>query len=287
MSPLTIDSTIKLSSGNLMPRLALGVYQSRGAECQNAVSEALKVGYRYIDTAQGYHNEDLVGRGMVESGVSRSKIFVTTKYMPSHTVHSSASVLEVLRKSLKPLSKGFAKDQQPYIDVMLIHAPWGGAKGRAENWKALVAAQKEGWIKDIGVSNFGVKHLEELPQPVPAVNQIELHPWCQQREIVSYCEKNGIALQAYCPIVRGDKKRLSEPKLVKISEKHGKEPAQVLIRWGLQKGYSVLPKSVTPSRIKSNSEVYDFELDSSDMEALDSLDMGASGACSWNPVDAD
>jgi len=131
----------------------------------------------------------------------------------------------------------------------------------------------------------GVRHLEALPPPVPALNQIELHPWCQQKEIVAYCQKHDIAIQAYCPLVRADKRRMNDPVLVKLCKKHGKEPAQVLIRWSLQKGYIPLPKSVTPSRIKSNADVYDFALDDEDMKALDSLDQGAKGACSWNPVD--
>ncbi|ORY34559.1 putative aldo-keto reductase [Naematelia encephala] len=284
MVKLSLESTVKLSSGNTIPQLGYGVYQARGRECSDGVVEALKSGYRHVDSAQAYRNEDLVGGALSTAKIPRSQVFLTTKYMPTHQEHSVASVYSYLQKSLHKIDP---ESKEPYIDLMLIHAPWGGDEGRANNWAALAKAQKEGWIKDIGVSNFGVKHLEALPEPVPVINQIELHPFCQQREIVAYCEKHNIKIQAYCPLVRGDAKRFSNKVLVGISEKHGKEPSQVLLRWSLQKGYIPLPKSVTPSRIKSNADLYDFELDQGDMKALDGLDEGAKGACSWNPVDAD
>ncbi|KAH8926921.1 Aldo/keto reductase [Atractiella rhizophila] len=149
-------------------------------------------------------------------------------------------------------------------------------------------AVERGHVKNIGVSNFGVAHLEQLlaskPKIKPATNQIELHPWCQQREIRDLCEKEGILVQAYCPLVRG--KRMSDPTLTKISEKYKKTPAQVLIRWCLQHNFNPLPKSTQASRIKENADVFDFELSTEDMRDLDDLDEGAKGAVSWNPVDA-
>ncbi|KAK6907226.1 hypothetical protein I203_101216 [Kwoniella mangroviensis CBS 8507] len=281
--PLSIDSSIKLASGHSIPQLGYGVYQARSKECENGVKEAIKAGYRHIDSAQAYHNEDVVGRAVLQTDIPRSSIFLTTKYMPAHTVHPSSSVYDILKNSLKKIDR--TGSDQPYIDLMLIHAPFGGEEGRKNNWEALVKAQKEGWIRDIGVSNFGVNHLKSLPSPKPSINQIELHPFCQQREIVKYCGENGIAVQAYSPLIRADPKRYENPVLVGLAKKYEKEVAQVLIRWSLQKGYIPLPKSVTPSRIKSNADVYDFELTEEDMKALDGLDEGAKGACSWNPVD--
>ncbi|WVR03904.1 hypothetical protein IAU60_000903 [Kwoniella sp. DSM 27419] len=280
---LSLESTIKLASGHSIPRLGYGVYQARSTECENGVKDAIKAGYRHVDSAQAYHNEDIVGRAIVACGVPRSEVFLTTKYMPSNTAQSTSDVFSVLRNSLKKIDR--TGSDQPYIDLMLIHAPFGGEEGRRNNWAALAQAQKEGWVRDIGVSNFGVPHLKSLPAPKPAINQIELHPFCQQKEIVAYCQENGIAVQAYSPLVRADKARLGHPVLVELSKKHSKEAAQILIRWSLQKGYIPLPKSVTPSRIKSNADVYDFELDKDDMAKLDSLDEGAKGACTWNPID--
>ncbi|WRT68974.1 uncharacterized protein IL334_005956 [Kwoniella shivajii] len=280
MSKLTLQSTLKLHTGTSIPLLGYGVFQAKGDDCYKGIIEALKVGYRHIDDAQGYYNEEDAGRAIADTDIPREKIFVTTKYMPTKTVVPSSQVYDELKKSLPKLDN----TKNGYIDLMLIHAPFGGPEGRASNWEALVKAQKEGWIKDIGVSNFGVRHLKELPSPKPTINQIEVHPWCQQKEIIKYCQENDIAVEAYCPIVRADPKRFAEPKLKKISEKHGKGPGEVLLRWSLQKGLIPLIKSVTPSRIKSNTELYDFELDDQDIADLDSLDEGAGGAISWNPV---
>ncbi|RXK37943.1 aldo-keto reductase [Tremella mesenterica] len=222
-----------------------------------------------------------MAQGLASTRIPRNKLFLTTKFFPSGPPQPAKQVTDGLRTSLKKLDQFGGKG---YIDLVLIHAPYGGPEGRARHWEGLVNAQKEGWVKDIGVSNFGVKHLKELPGPTPAINQIELHPWCQQRDIVSYCQQNGVIVQAYCPLVRADKKRLEDPVVTKIAEKHGKQGSHVILRWSLQKGFVPLPKSVTPSRIKSNADLYDFVLDEEDMKELDSLDEGAAGACSWNPV---
>lgn len=149
--------------------------------------------------------------------------------MPGHSVPTVDEVYEHLTRSTP-------RFDVEYLDLMLIHAPRPNAAARAVHWEALAKAQKEGWIKDIGVSNFGVKHLKDLPAPTPAVNQIELHPWCQQRDIVEYCREHGIVIQAYCPLVRADEKRLKDPTVTKIAEKHNKAATQVLLRWSLQKG---------------------------------------------------
>ncbi|BEI80959.1 hypothetical protein CcaverHIS002_0201190 [Cutaneotrichosporon cavernicola] len=282
---LSRESTVRLRSGAAMPIIGYGVYQARGDDCKNGVKAALQSGYRQIDSAQAYHNETLVGAGVANSGVPRSQVFITSKFMPGHTVPTEDEVFDHLVKSPRRFTPETPRPPEGHLDLLLIHAPRPNEEARAVHWKALARAQKEGWARDIGVSNFGVKHLGALPEPLPAVNQIELHPWCQQRDIVQYCQDKGIVVQAYCPIVRADPKRLGDPVAVKIAQKHGKEVPQVLIRWSLQKGYVPLPKSVTPERIQSNLDVFDFELDAEDMAALDSLDEGAKGACSWNPVD--
>jgi diketogulonate reductase-like aldo/keto reductase len=152
--------------------------------------------------------------------------------MPGHSVPTEDQVYAHLTKSPPKLSPG----DNPYIDLMLIHAPRPNAAARAVHWAALARAQKEGWIRDIGVSNFGVPHLEALPGPTPAVNQVELHPFCQQRDIVEYCRKHGIVVQAYCPLVRAKEARMRDPTLMRVAQKHGKEVAQVLLKWSLQKG---------------------------------------------------
>lgn len=178
----------------------------------------------------------MVGAGVAQSGVPRSQIFITTKFMPGHSVPTEDEVYDHLVKSTQRFTPDTPKPPDGYLDLLLIHAPRPNEAARAVHWAALARAQKEGIARDIGVSNFGVKHLSALPEPVPAVNQIELHPWCQQRDIVKYCQDKGIVVQAYCPIVRADPKRMSDPVVVKVAEKHGKEVPQVLIRWSLQKG---------------------------------------------------
>ncbi|KAK8861490.1 hypothetical protein IAR55_002311 [Kwoniella newhampshirensis] len=281
---LTLQSTIKLPSGALMPRLGFGVYQASGTECENAVKEAFRAGYRHVDSAQIYRNEDIVGKAVKDMSLPRSEVFLTTKYYPDGS-HSKAQVTETIRTSLNKIDMVSESDKK-YIDLLLTHAPFGGPKGRKTAWAAMAEAQKKGWVKDIGVSNYAVRHLEELPAPKPAINQIEVHPFYQRREIVEYCEKNGIIVQAYCPLVRADPMATENPVLLNIAKKHGKEVMHVLVRWSLQKGYIPLPKSVTPKRVVSNAQVYDFELDKEDMSAIDGLDRGPAGRVTWDPTTA-
>jgi len=258
-----------------MPLLGFGVYQN--TKCAPACIVALRNGYRHIDSAQAYDNEEEVGRAVRESGLKREEIFVTSKCVSS--THGYQSTLSGVDASLKKF--GF-----DYIDLFLIHDPLSGPQKRIETWRALIDAKKAGKIRSIGVSNFGIRHLEELQEAgleKPSVNQIQLHPHLQQGPIVEYCKKNSIVVEAYSPLIRGD---FRIPALQSIARKHSKEPAQVLIRWSLQKGYSPLPKSTTPSRIISNANVYGFELDQEDMAALDALDKGKDGEVTWNPVDA-
>lgn len=272
----SISSTVKLSSGHDMPILGFGVF--RNYDAKPACIAAFKAGYRHIDSAQTYRNEDAVGEAVRESGLERSDFFITTKCVSGD--HGYDLTLRGVDWSLQQF--GF-----DYIDLFLIHDPMSGTEKRLATYKALLECKVAGKIRTVGVSNYNVKHLEEIRiagYEMPAVNQIELHPICQQKSIVEYCEKHSIIVQAYCPIVRG---KMDHEVFASIAAKHKREPAQILIRWSLQKGYIPLPKSATPSRIHSNAQVFDFELDADDMIRLDALDRGKAGAVSWNPVDAD
>ncbi|KZT64077.1 Aldo/keto reductase [Daedalea quercina L-15889] len=273
---LSLQSYVRLSSGYPMPLLGLGVY--RNGDCFPACLAALKHGYRHIDSARMYRNEAEVGRAVKESGVPRSEVFVTSKVYNAE--HGYESTLSAVDSSLERF--GF-----DYLDLFLIHDPLSGKQKRLDTWRALLEAKKVGKLRTVGVSNFGVKHLEEIREAgleTPSVNQIELHPFCQQKEIVEYCNKHGIFVQAYCPLVRG---RFDDPVLQDIASKYKKDVAQVLVRWSLQRGFSPLPKSSQPARVVSNANLYDFEISLEDIAKIDALDQGKKGAISWNPVDAD
>jgi len=257
-----------------IPQLGFGVYQSHGEKCISASLVALKAGYTHIDTAQYYANEKEVGEAIRQSGLKRSDIFITTKILSPE-----GSVEESYRKVLDSVQKIDGEDG--YVDLFLIHSPNAGSKARKEMYLALEKLLENGKTRSIGVSNWGIGHIEELKTfgvktwP-PHVNQIELHPFCQQREIVDYCHKNGIIVEAYCPLVRNRKS--DDPTLHSIAKSHGKTVAQVLIRYCLQKNWVPLPKSETPSRIRENIDVYDFELSKEEMNMLDELDQGSKGA---------
>ncbi|QRV81010.1 aldo/keto reductase family protein [Ceratobasidium sp. AG-Ba] len=226
-----------------------------------------------------YRNEEAVGKAVKESGLKREDLFITTK---------CASRSHGYDKTLAGVDASLAKFGFDYIDLFLIHDPLSGPQKRLETYKALLECKAKGKIRDVGVSNFGVKHLEELKKAgyeTPAINQIELHPWCQQKDIVAYCKENEIVVQAYCPLVRGQK--WGDPVLKGLAEKHNVSASQVLVRWSLQKGYVPLPKSTHEDRIASNANVYGFELSAEDMASLDALDEGSRGAISWNPVNAE
>ncbi|KAL7004412.1 hypothetical protein EMMF5_006031 [Cystobasidiomycetes sp. EMM_F5] len=265
--------TIEVAPGVHMPRIGFGVYKSPPETCVASCLEAIKDGYTLIDSAMYYANEREVGEAIRKSGVDRKDLFVTTKIIaPPEGKDPEETYQAVLKATDK-----FGID---YVDLFLIHTPTSGPEGRKVMWQALERLLDNKKTRAIGVSNYGQKHLEELKSYAKAkiaVNQIELHPWCQSREHVKYCEEIGIPLQAYCPIVRASKN--DHPVLQKLASKHNKEPTQILIRWSLQKGYIPLPKSDTPSRIKSNIDVYGFKLDNKDMAELDALDEGGKGAC--------
>ncbi|KAI0737582.1 Aldo/keto reductase [Daedaleopsis nitida] len=274
MSTLTLTSTIKLPSGYRLPLLGLGVYKND--ECKPACLAALKHGYKHIDSARMYRNEAQVGEALRESGVPREDVFITSK------VDSGEHGYE---KTLAAVDESLQRFKFDYIDLMLLHSPLSGKERRLEAWKALIEARNQGKLRSIGVSNFGVKHLEEIKDAgleTPEVNQLELHPFCQQKDIVQYCAKHGIIVEAYTPLIRGG----WNDTIVDIGKKYNKDPAQVLVRWSLQRGFVPLPKSAHPARVVSNAHVYDFEITAEDMAAIDALDRGKDGAVTWNPIDA-
>ncbi|KAF5362505.1 hypothetical protein D9756_002299 [Leucocoprinus leucothites] len=278
MPKLNINSTIRLPSGGELPRLGFGVYQINPGETTGVVLNALQAGYRHIDTAQAYENEEEVGQAIRASGIPREQIFITTKIPSQGFDYESAK--KAIDVSLKRLDTD-------YIDLFLIHEAIAGKAVRLAIWRAFVEAKRAGKIRDIGVSNFNPKHIEEIREAgfeLPAVDQVELHPLDQQRPIVDYCEKNGIAVEAYSPLIRA---RFDIPTLQELVKKYNKGPAQILVRWSLQKGFVPLPRSGNPGRIRENADVYDFELSLADIRRLDALDKGDDGAITWNPIHVD
>ncbi|KAL3470301.1 NADP-dependent oxidoreductase domain-containing protein [Aspergillus californicus] len=277
---LTVSSTQKLLSGYEIPVLGYGVYKTPANVAEDVTVEALKLGYRHIDSAAAYKNEKEVTAAISKAKIPRSDVFLTTKIPPSATGYDAAR--QAIRDSLKQANTA-------YFDLILIHAPFGGKEGRLGSWRALVEAQKAGLTRSIGVSNFGIHHLEELEAYIKSggggqidVGQYEIHPWLARAELVDWLKKRGAVVQAYCPIVRN--LRSDEAVLKELGGKYGKTAAQVLIRWSLQKGYVPLPKSVTPSRIKENAEVFDFELDEGDMAKLHT---DKYEPCAWDPTVSD
>jgi diketogulonate reductase-like aldo/keto reductase len=264
---LTLESSARLNNGVDIPNLGLGVYQSPpGRITQRIVRYALKIGYRHIDTAMVYGNEADVGSVLRESGIRREEVFITTKLWNSNQVGYD-STLQECEKSLRRLGL-------TYVDLYLIHWPVQGNSNSIEIWRAMVWLLRQGKARAIGVSNYTVDNLKEILQEsdvvvVPAVNQVEFHPFLYQKGLLGFCEKNTIQLEAYSPLTRG--KRLNHPTILAVAQKYGKPPAQVLIRWILQHGLVVIPKSIHEVRILENSQVFDFQLAPEDMRLLDSL----------------
>jgi diketogulonate reductase-like aldo/keto reductase len=250
---------IKLNSGHTIPNLGFGVWKAPRGECQRAVLTALQVGYRHIDTASIYGNEEDVGKAIRESGVPRDEIFVTTKLWNSS--HARAEI--AFEESLKKLGLD-------YVDLYLIHFPV--TKTRVAAYHELEKIQLSGRAKSIGVSNYMPAHLDELLTNCsvkPAVNQIELHPWLSQIELKEYCESRGIHIEAYSPLAHGEK--VADVALLPIAKKYNKSIAQVLLRWSIQRGNIVLVKSVSENRIRENFNIFDFVLDDADMKFLNGL----------------
>jgi methylglyoxal/glyoxal reductase len=259
---LTLKSSAKLNNGVEIPYLGLGVYQSPPGEITlRGVRNALKIGYRQIDTAELYGNEKDVGRALRESGIRREDVFITTKVWNSHQGYDST--LYACEGSLGRLGLS-------YVDLYLIHWPVQGLGD--ETWRAMIKLLHQGKTRAIGVSNYSIRELNELLDKsdiVPAVNQVEFHPFLYQEELLRFCKNNKIQLEAYSPLTRG--KRLNHPNILELAKKYNKTPAQVLIRWSLQHNVVVIPKSIHEARIKENSQVFDFQLEPKDMKLLDSL----------------
>ncbi|UTX48223.1 aldo/keto reductase [Chryseobacterium sp. MA9] len=262
----TGQPVVTLNNGVDIPALGFGVWQMEDLkECENAVIKAIQSGYRMIDTAAIYQNETAVGAGVKNSGVDREALFITSKvWVQDHGYEKAKSAFQ---RTLDRL-------QMDYLDMYLIHWPYGDFLG---TWKALEELYKEGKIKAIGVCNFTIEKLEELKANstvLPVINQIELHPVFQQKELQVYDRENNIITQPWSPLGNGNAQLLSNPDLQAIAEKYGKTVAQVILRWHLQEGFVVIPKSVTPSRIEENFNVFDFELTEDEMNVVRSLDTG-------------
>jgi diketogulonate reductase-like aldo/keto reductase len=237
------------------------VYQSSpGKTTERAASYALKIGYRHVDTASLYGNESDVGKALLQSRLQREEVFITTKVWNSEQGYDTT--LQACKRSLGRLGLS-------YVDLYLIHWPVQGMG--EETWKAVIRILQEGKARAIGVSNYTIVDLKEIlynSDVVPAVNQVEFHPFLYQKELLRFCQNSKIQLEAYSPLTRG--KRLNHPMIVKIAKKYSKTPAQVLIRWGLQHDTVVIPKSIHEDRISANCQVFDFRLQSDDMNILDS-----------------
>jgi diketogulonate reductase-like aldo/keto reductase len=259
---LSITSTFKLNNGVEIPRFGLGTWRSpKGAATQNAVRWALEAGYRHIDTAKLYDNEEDVGRIVANGPLKREEVFVTTKVWD--TEQGYETTLQACEDSLKRL--GMA-----YIDLYLVHWPIPGLRG--ETWRALIKLYESGKCRAIGVSNYTIRHLKELlanTPIVPAVNQIEFSPFLYRKELLEFCRSQGIAVEAYSPLSKA--RKLDNPTLTTVAARHHKTPAQVMIRWALQHDLVVIPKSIHQERILENAAVFSFELTAADMGLLDAL----------------
>ena len=256
---MDISSTYNLNDGSKMPVLGFGTYKlASGSEAYSSVLHALRTGYRLIDTASYYRNEEEVGKAIRASGIPRSEIFVTTKIWNDQHADPAAA-FEQSRKRLG----------LDYIDLYLIHWP---VPERKETWKALCRLKDGGKAHSIGVANFTVRHLEDFlssTDVVPAVNQFEFSPFLYQKELLEYCKKHKIQVEAYAPLTRSGK--FSHPVIAELAAKHSHTPAQILVRWCIQHGVVPIPKSKTPARIEENARVFDFALSPTDMKKLDSL----------------
>lgn len=256
--------TVTLNNGVKMPVLGFGVYQIPDAEeCENAVYEALSAGYRLIDTAAGYLNEEAVGRAIKRSGVPREELFITTKIWVQDAGYESAKL--TFAKSLKKL-------QLEYLDLYLIHQPFGDYYG---TWRAMEELYREGKTKSIGVSNFMPDRLMDLivhNEIVPAVNQIETHPFYQQTESAAFLKEQGVQHQSWAPFAEGRNNLFNNEMLTSVAEKHNKSVAQIVLRWLVQREVVVIPKSVSKERIVENFDIFDFALSEADMEYISSLD---------------
>jgi 2,5-diketo-D-gluconate reductase A len=261
------DPSITLNNGVVMPQLGFGVWQVPDDEAAEVVGTALEAGYRSIDTAAVYGNERGTGRAVGASGVPRGELFVTTKVW--NDAHGYDRTLRSFDESLGRLGL-------EYVDLYLVHWPVPARDRYVDTWRALERLLADGRVRAIGVSNFHAEHLERLigeTSVVPAVNQVELHPQLQQRELREFHARHGIATEAWSPLGQG-RGLLSAPAVVAVAQKHGRTPAQVVLAWHLRTGSIAIPKSATPSRIRENFDVFGIELDADDLAAFAALDEG-------------
>jgi 2,5-diketo-D-gluconate reductase A len=267
---------VELNDGNRMPQLGFGVWQVSNEDVVPAVLSALEAGYRAVDTAQGYDNEEGVGQALRESGLDRSELFVTSKQRTRLLGHNEA--IEGVRQSLDKL-------KLDYLDLFLIHWPCPALDRYVAAWSGLIEAQQQGLVRSIGVSNFLPEHLERIIAEtgvVPVINQVETHPEYQQRQMQAVHDKYSIQHESYSPLGTGAV--LDNPEIGRIAESYDKSPAQVIIRWHLQEGFVVIPKSVHEERIRQTLEVFDFVLSEADMEAIRALDRTPDGKTGSDPA---
>ena len=257
---------ITMRNGTKVPMLGLGCYKSEEQEGVEAVKSAIEIGYRHIDTANFYENEKYVGRGIRESGIDRETLFVVSKIWPT-----SFKTPEVaIEYSMRALNID-------YIDMYLLHWPSQNEYARNHAFETLLKYKEKGYFKEVGVSNFKKEHLEKLKETFgfyPMMNQIEISPWLQKKEDYAFCQENDIVMTACVPFAKGN--ILNDPKLVEIAEKHGKNVGQVILRWNIQRGNCVIPKSSKPHRIADNFNIFDFELDADDMAVIGTMENGNS-----------
>lgn len=272
---------VELNDGTSIPQLGFGVFLVPQAQTRAAVKTALGAGYRHIDTAQMYGNEAGVADGIAASDVDRADIFVTSKL--NNGFHEPDDARRAFDQTL------FALDSD-YVDLFLIHWPLPTRYGGdfLSTWKVLEEFKADGRARSIGVSNFNQDHLEAIAagaDTAPAINQIELHPYLVNRELADYCQAQGIAVESWSPLAKSE--AIADPVIVDIAEAVGHTPAQVILRWHVEHGYIVIPKSVTPSRVAENTGIFDFSLDEAQIAAIDALDRGESGRTGPDPATFD
>lgn len=279
---MTIPSYRTLNSGHKIPSIALGVYQTPPHETAAVVFAALESGYRHIDCAQFYENEEEACRGIAKwiakdpSRNKREHVFYTTKiFDPDHGYARTNKAIELSLERAKEIG---------YIDLLLLHSPQSDYERRHGSWMTFQEFVESGKVKSIGVSNYGIKHLKELLEypdlkTKPAVNQLELHPWLTRNDLTAYTANQGLLVEAYTPLVRA--RKMDDPTLLKVAEDHNRTPAQILINWSLSKGFIPLPKTATVSRLASNFEAMQFQLSKKQVDTLDALNEGMH-IC-WNP----
>lgn len=273
MKTNTMPPTVKLNTGREIPQVGLGLWLNKDEQqCKDSVAAALKAGYRHFDTAQIYKNEQFLGAALAESSVDRSELFITTKIWNDNFWWDDL---------LLSLDESLEKLRTDYVDLLLLHFPVTETRGPA--WRRMEEACNAGKAKAIGVSNYTVKHLEELLRECsvkPAVNQVELHVFLQQPELIEYCQSNGIVVEAYSPLAHGH--GLDDESLLAIAKKHGKTTAQIMLHWCIEQGLVVLPKSTHEKRIKENIELFDFKLDDEDLDRIKKLNKNFR-TC-WDPT---